>query len=85
MVKWGLLNQTNFSLVITFIIQLNEVQHDHILIKIENDCFLQHLSDYIGNSNTKNNSLSQFIHEIKHKAQVSQVTLLIQNFKQFLK
>ncbi len=56
--------------------QLNQVQHDHILIKLDKDAFINHVSS---------NDLLDYLAGVKVKAQVSQVTLLIQNFKQYLK
>ncbi len=56
--------------------QLNQVQHDHILIRLDKDAFINHISAH---------TLPQYLATIKHKAQVAQVTLLIHNFKQYLK
>jgi len=65
--------------------QLNEVQHDHILIKIDLDAFLLLANDFLTNDSIGNNQLTTFIEDIKKKAQISQVTLLINSFKQHLK
>jgi hypothetical protein len=61
----------------------NEVQHDHIIVKIEIEAFIEHINDYL--SNQSNNSLIAFIDEIKQKSQVTQITLLIPSLKQYLK
>jgi hypothetical protein len=63
----------------------SEVQHDHIIVKIEIDSFLEHVQDYLADSGNKYNKLAKLIAEIKQKAQVTQVTLLLPGFKQFLK
>jgi hypothetical protein len=61
----------------------NEVQHDHIIVKLESDTFIEYVNDYL--SNQSSNSLIKFIDDIKQKAQVSQITLLISSLKQYLK
>lgn len=65
--------------------QLNEVQHDHILVRLETDQFLEYVNDFLNSESTTTNALVSFVQNIKDKAQVTQITLLIQNFKQFLK
>lgn len=62
-----------------------EVQHDHILVKIDIDAFLQLANDFLTSDSAGNNLLTSFIDDIKKKAQISQITLLINNFKQHLK
>lgn len=60
-----------------------EVQHDHIIVKVEIDTFVEYVNDYL--LNQCSNSLIAFIDEIKEKAQVTQITLLIPSLKQYLK
>ena len=61
------------------------MQHDHILVRLETDQFLEYVNDFLNSESTTTNALVSFVQNIKDKAQVTQITLLIQNFKQFLK
>jgi hypothetical protein len=61
----------------------DDVQHHHILIKLENSAFIEYLLDY-SNPEITNPKLKLFLSEIKTKA-VTDITFLISNFKQYYK
>ena len=58
--------------------KLIEVQHDHILVKLDFDTFAAAASESA-------RSLIELVSGIKEKAQVTHVTLLILNLKQSIK
>ena len=63
----------------------NEEQHDHILVKLDIEQLTEYLNDFNSASDSKNNSFYHYITQIKRNAQVTHITLLVQNFKSFLK
>lgn len=62
---------------------LDETQHDHILVKLDLDNFIDHLHSFYSSSTS--NSLLDLVQNVKKNAQVTQVTLLVPGFKQFFK
>ena len=54
----------------------HETQHDHILVQLECDCFIDKL-----NART----LNEFVLDIKQRARVNSVSLLVAHFKTFYK
>lgn len=62
-----------------------ETQHNHILVKMETDVFVDHVAEFLTASDKSNNSLSVFLSDVKSKSQVDSVTLLINQFKQHYK
>ena len=65
--------------------KLIEVQHDHILVRLDLDVFLEYVGDFVTSESPNSNALTSFVRSVKVKAQVNQVTLLVQNFKQHLR
>lgn len=60
-----------------------ETQHDHILVKIDLDKFLELVTQF--SLNEPSIDLINFISGIKKSAQVTQVSLLIPGFKAYFK
>ena len=63
----------------------SEVQHNHILVKFEIEKFTELLADFHSNPDNASNRLLDLINEVKMKAKVTEVTLLVHNFKSFMK
>lgn len=60
----------------------NEIQHDHALVRVDWEFFLDGVADYLaGNGQI----LIDFLDNVKRSAQVTNVTLLMHNFKQNMK
>jgi len=74
-----------------------ESQHDHILVKVECDAFVDYVSEFCGDDEDENGSggggdtmrsnseLVKYVRSVKRNAQVTQVTMLVPGFKQFFK
>ena len=76
---------TKMKLFYSHLLQLNEVQHDHILVKIEIENIIEYITDFHLNSNPENSNISSCIKSVKNDAQVSQITFLILNLKALIK
>ena len=64
---------------------VDEVQHDHILVKLELTAFVELVAAHLAEPSNKHNPLRQFIARIKQRAQVTQLTLLVPDFKSYYK
>ena len=62
-----------------------EVQHDHILVKIECEQFVDYASEHLSCEDRSNSNLIRYVNNIKTSAQISQITFLIPGFKQYFK
>lgn len=66
-----------------------QVQHDHILVKIETDTFINYLNEFKLNYDNlteyNQNELIKYVKECKLKAQVNHISFIIPNFNQFIK
>lgn len=60
-----------------------ETQHDHILVRIDWEFFLDAATDFVASPDA--NSLLKFLDTIKSSSQCTQVTLLVFEFKKNLK
>ena len=65
--------------------QNDEVQHDHILVKLETEAFLDYLTDFNSNQSPAASNLCRYIGKVKTDAKITQITFLIPNFKSVLK
>jgi hypothetical protein len=67
----------------------NEMQHDHILVKVELDKFVEFVNDFSSLTNSScdksNSNLINFVKNVKKNAQVTQITFLVPGFKQYFK
>jgi hypothetical protein len=61
------------------------VQHDHILVKLESETFIEYLTDFNSSLSPETSNLCQYIKKIKNEAQITQITFLIPSFKSILK
>jgi hypothetical protein len=81
-------------------VDTTESQHDHILVKVECDAFVEYVSEFCGDDEDENGSggggcggdtmrlnseLVKYVRSVKRNAQVTQVTMLVPGFKQFFK
>ena len=62
-----------------------EVQHDHILVKVEWEQFVEYAGEHLQCADRNNSGLVKYVNSIKAKAQVGEITFLIPGFKQFFK
>ena len=66
----------------------DETQHDHILVKVECDKFVEYVNEFGSSSSSDdkaNSELINYVKSIKRNAQVSQITFLVPGFKQYFK
>ena len=68
----------------------DETQHDHILVKVECDKFVEYVNEFgcCGNGGVNDKTMSELIKHvksIKKNAQETQVTFLVPGFKQYFK
>lgn len=73
------------SILWTRVDAAEETQHNHILVKMETDAFVDHVAEFMNLEKRHSNSLTVFLAEIKKKAQVDSVTFLVNQFKQYYK
>jgi hypothetical protein len=66
-----------------------QVQHDHIIVKMEADTLINYLNEFKLNYDNlteyNQNELVKYVRECKLKAQVNYISFIIHNFNQFIK